>query len=609
MNKNSLKKLAALVRYYILTSTTRAGSGHPTSCLSAVDLLVGLFFAGHFRVDLDKPDLPNNDRLVFSKGHAAPLLYSLYAVAGKLTEQELLTLRKFRSPLEGHPTRNFPYVEAATGSLGQGLSIGVGLALNARYLDNLPYTTYVLLGDGEMAEGSVWEAMALADHYHLSNLVAIIDVNRLGQSGETMFGHDVDEYARKCSSFGWRTIVIDGHDLGEINRAYIEAHETVDQPIAIIAKTIKGKGIDFLEDKYDLHGKALRPEQLVEALNAGGKVEKNLSGRTVLPEDIAPSRLPIQLEKELELVSQEKMSTRQAGGQALVDLGSRYPQLVVLDADVANSTYTQYFQQAFPSRFFQMYIAEQNMIGAAVGLSVRGKLPLVATFAAFFTRAFDQLRMAQYSQVNLKLVGSHAGVSIGEDGPSQMGLEDIALFRTLLGSTIFYPADRVACQKLTQVMLETPGIVYLRTTRKATPVIYSPEEEFIAGGSKVLTQTANDQLTVVAAGITLFEALQAQAELERKNINIRVIDLYSIKPIDVETLRTAAYETKAILTVEDHFAAGGLGEAVRSALSGVRVLIHSLAVKKTPCSGRPSELINYEEISAQAIINKIKSII
>ncbi len=606
----TLKKLAALVRYYILAATTQAGSGHPTSSLSATELMVGLFFGGFFRYEAGHPEYCNNDRIIFSKGHASPLFYALWVAAGRLDGQELIdTYRKFGSPLEGHPTVAYPYAEAATGSLGQGLSIGVGMALNAKYLDKLPYTTYVLLGDSEMAEGSQYEALQIAAHYNLDNLVGILDVNRLGQRGETMYGHHLEAYQERISSFGWETILIDGHAWPEVLAAYAKVREGTGKPTMVIAKTIKGKGVSFLEDKNNEHGVALKPEEFQRALPELGNVDLTVRGEIAPPEKLQVEAVAARAAKTLDYPPDKPVATRNAFGKALQRLYPWCPTMVSLDAEVCNSTRAEYFRDAYPNRFFEMYIAEQNMVGAALGLARRGKIPFVSTFAAFFTRAFDQIRMSQYSDANLKFVGSHAGVSIGEDGPSQMGLEDLAMFRSILDSVVFYPADAVATERLVAAAAEHQGIVYIRTTREATPILYSPEEEFAVGGCKILRQSPKDLVTVVAAGLTVFEALKAHEELSVEGLKIRVIDLYCLKPVDEATLRQAAQDTRAIITVEDHYAQGGLGEAVLSSLATTPVPVHILAVRKKPKSGKPQELLDYEEISSRAITAKVREII
>lgn len=606
MDTEKLEKIAKLVRYYILTSTTEAGSGHPTSSLSAVELTTALLF-GFFRYDAKNPRHPNNDRLIFSKGHASPLLYSLWAAAGKVTENELLTLRKFGSRLEGHPVPAFPYAEAATGSLGHGLSIGIGMALNAK-MDKLSYRTYVLLGDSEMTEGSQWEAIQLAAYYKLNSLVGILDVNRLGQRGETIYGHNIAEYEKRVSAFGWDVITVNGHSFPEILDAYKKSMSSK-KPTMIIAKTTKGKGVSFLEDKDGWHGKALKKEELEKALAEIGEVDISAKIEMQKPENMKPVEIMAQKAGNFFYEKGKPVATRRAYGNALARIFPEFPDIVVLDAEVSNSTFADIFRNAYPERFFEMFIAEQNMAGTAIGLSRRGKIPFISTFAAFFSRAFDQIRMSSYSDANIKFVGSHAGVSIGEDGPSQMGLEDIAIFRTLLNSAVLYPCDAVSAERLVEEAAKRRGIVYIRTTRKETPVIYSPNENFPIGGSKTLAKSVKDDVTLVAAGITVHEALKAYDELKKSGINARVIDLYSVKPLDKETLEKASDETKAIITVEDHYAEGGIGEAVMSALAAKKIPVYSLAVRKAPKSGKPDELLDYEEISSTAIVEKVKSLI
>lgn len=604
-----LEKLAKLIRYYILFSTTNAGSGHPTSSLSAAELMTALLFGGIFKFDADHPEHPNNDRLVFSKGHASPLFYGLWGAAGKLTEADLMTYRTFGSPLEGHPTASFRYAEAATGSLGQGLSIGVGMAINGKYLDKLPYRTYVLLGDSEMAEGSQWESMQIAAHYRLDNLIGVLDVNRLGQRGETMYGHNLEAYAERISAFGWETVRIDGHSLQEILEAYDRALGVKDKPIMIIAKTIKGKGVSFLEDRNGWHGVVLKRDEFERALPELGEVDRLVRGEIAKPEDLKPEWIEPGATGKINYAPGQSVATRNAYGNALVRIFPEFPNLVSLDGEVSNSTMAITFKEVHPERFFEMYVAEQNMVGAAVGLSNRGKIPFVSTFSAFMSRAYDQIRMSQYSKSNIKFVGSHAGVSIGQDGPSQMGLEDIASFRAILDSVVLYPCDAVSTERLVEAAAKHRGIVYIRTTRMGTPVIYGNDEAFVIGGSMVLRQSDTDAVTVVAAGVTLHEAIKAYDQLNQQGISIRVIDLYSIKPIDEVALRWAAETTKAIITVEDHYPEGGLGEAVRSALSEFPVPVYSLAVRKKPKSGRPEELLDYEEISQSAIVRKVKELI
>jgi transketolase len=609
-DQQKLEQLCKLIRYYSLVSTSTAGSGHPTSSMSATELMAVLFFAGFLRYDLKNPDHPNNDRLIFSKGHASPLFYSLYAAAGDVTEEEMKTLRKFGSRLEGHPTPAFPHTEAATGSLGQGLSVGVGMAINGKFLDKLAYKTYVLLGDSEMAEGSQWEAMEIATHYKLDNLIGIMDVNALGQRGETMYGHDTKIYEERVRAFGWETIVVDGHDLQQVYGAFEKALKVKDKPVMIIASTFKGKGISFLEGKDGWHGKALGPEDLQKALGELGPVDTAAKGEVAGPENLQPAKASGEKTGFTPYDKTKPVATRRAYGNAVTRIFADYPDIVVLDAEVGNSTYAEIFKKKYPGNFFEMYIAEQNMAGAALGLSRRGKIPFISTFAAFLTRAFDQIRMSQYSDSNIKFVGSHSGVSIGEDGSSQMGLEDLAMFRTLLNSVVLYPSDAVSTEKLVEEAAKHKGNVYIRTTRKDTPVIYDEKEQFPIGGCKVLKQNGNDTVTVIGAGVTLFEALSAHEALAKENISIRVVDLYSVKPIHVDKLLEAVKGTKAVITAEDHFAEGGLGEAVKSALAeGISSIpVHSLAVRKMPHSGKPDELLEYEEISAKAIIAKVRQI-
>jgi transketolase len=600
-----LEKLSKLVRYHILAATTSAGSGHPTSALSAVELTVALLFGNIFRYDPSRPHHPNNDRLIFSKGHASPLLYALWTVAGELTEEEMMTYRQFGSRLEGHPTPVFPHAEAATGSLGQGLPIGVGMALNAK-LDRLPYRTYVLLGDSEMAEGSQWEALQIGAHYKLDNLIGILDVNRLGQRGETMYGHDLDAYRRRVEAFGWKTVLVDCHDLGQVLEGYHEIAGNGGRPAMLIARTLKGKGVSFIEDKNGFHGKPLDEDELSRALEELGEVDKDIRGAISLPEDLLPPEINVNKADPLSYSLDESVATRNAFGNGLKRIYPAFPDIVSLDAEVSNSTQAKFFKDAYPDRFFEMFIAEQNMVGAALGFACRGKIPFVSTFGAFMSRAYDQIRMSRYSDANIKFVGSHAGVSIGEDGPSQMALEDLAFFRTVPDCLVLYPCDAVSTEKLVTAAAEYQGMVYLRTTRQGTPVIYEPDEEFPVGGSKVLRRSSSDRAILIAAGITVHEALAAREELNDKHgVSVGVIDLYSIKPVDVKTLKEAGLAAGLIITIEDHHPEGGLGEAVRSALWDALVPIYSMAVNKIPKSGTPRELLDFEEISSSAIVKKV----
>ncbi len=606
-----LEKLAKLIRYWVLISTTEAGSGHPTSSLSATDLMTALVYGGFFRFDPRQPELPNNDRLIFSKGHAAPLLYALWAADEDVAidEENLLTLRKFDSPFQGHPAMEFPYTEAATGSLGQGLSIGVGMAINAKYIDKLSYRTFVLLGDSEMAEGSVWEAIQLAAYYKLDNLIGIIDVNRLGQCGETMYGHDINAYKKRIASFGWEVITTSrGHAMSSISRAYTKALKVKGKPAMIIAKTVKGKGVSFLEDKSNWHGRSLEPKQLVRAVKQLDPIDETVRGSIKRPLRREPATI-VASKRAPAVTASKALATRKAYGIALARLRKTYPHIVALDAETSNSTYSQTFGEFNPKHFFEMFIAEQNMAGVALGLAQRGKIPFASTFAAFWSRAYDQIRMAAYSNANIKFVGSHAGVSIGHDGFSQMGLEDIAMFRSIHNSVVLHPADAAATEKLTAAMAVHEGIAYLRTLRPATPILYKKGEKFQIGGSKVLRKNTNDTIAVIGAGLTVHEALAAYAKLQAEGIFIRVIDCYSIKPLDIKTLEAAANQTRALITVEDHYPAGGLGEAVKGLFTASRVPIVSLAVKKMPRSGMKEELYAYEGIDSAAIVRTVKELL
>jgi transketolase len=604
----SLHALTRSIRARCLSLATVAGSGHPTSSLSAADLMTVLFFGGYFRYDPDRPEHPNNDRLIFSKGHASPLFYALWGAAGRVTEEDLRSYRHFGSELEGHPTPHFPYAEAATGSLGQGLAIGVGLALNARRLDHLDYRTYVLLGDSEMSEGSQWEALQLAAYYQLDNLVGVLDINRLGQSGPTMLGHDVATYERRIAAFGWHTISIDGHDLDQIADALHEAGQRHDgRPTMILARTIKGRGISFLEDADHWHGKPLDDEQLERALAELHPFDLALRAELELPGDRHPASPDPEQVPPPDYGPDDQVATRAAYGRALKRLAPAYPDLVALDAEVSNSTKSEMLQEAQPNRFFEMFIAEQAMVGIAQGLAARGRIPFVSTFSAFLSRAFDQIRMSQYSDANIKFVGSHAGVSIGEDGPSQMGLEDMAMFRSIPSAVVLHPADAMATERLVEQAAEHRGIVYLRTLRQKTPILYARDESFPIGGCKILREAGDhDVATIVAAGATVHEALSAYHELIEEGIEVRVVDLYCIQPLDKTTIRAAAEATGKVITVEDHYPAGGLGEAVLAALADRPVPTEVLAVRRRPMSGSGGELRDFEGISAGAIVAAVK---
>ena len=589
------RELGQQLRVDAVRASAKAGSGHPTSSMSAADL-AAVLLAEHFRYDFDEPKSPANDRLVFSKGHASPLVYGLFRAAGALSEEEFMTYRQFGSRLEGHPTPALPWVDVATGSLGQGLPLGLGMALAGKNLDRLPFRVWVICGDSEMAEGSMWEAAEHAAFYGLDNLTAIIDVNRLGQRGETMHGWDLSSYSDRLRAFGWHAIEIDGHDVEQIDAAYHEAESTTGKPTAVVAKTIKGKGYSKVEDQGGWHGKAVAAEAIEEL---GGL--RNITVDVPRPDTGERHRFDAPGTPEWPHYEVgDKVATRKAYGEALAALGGEDPDVVALDGEVSNSTYAEIFRDAHPERFFEMYIAEQQMAAAAVGIQVLGWKPFASTFAAFWTRAYDFVRMAAISRATLKLCGSHAGVSIGEDGPSQMALEDLAAFRAVNGSTVLYPCDGNQAAALVRVMGELEGISFLRTTRADTPVIYEPGDEFPVGGSKTVRSSDDDDVAIVAAGITLHEALKAADALASEGISVRVIDCYSVKPIDAETLRALA---APIVTAEDHWAEGGLGEAVLAALADLEEHppVSILAVREMPHSGKPAQLLAAAGIDADAI--------
>jgi transketolase len=612
----ALSAMGNRLRIDSIVSTSEAGSGHPTTCMSAADLTAAIFFHA-MRYDIADPKNPLNDRIIFSKGHAAPLLYAAFAEAGMFPVERLKTLRQFTSDLEGHPTPRLPFVEVATGSLGQGLSCGVGMALNSHFLDHVDNKIFVLMGDGEAAEGSIWEAAELASYYKLNQLIGILDVNGLGQSQRTMYGHDTETYRRRFEAFGWHAVSIDGHDMAQIIDALDEAMKVTDRPAAIIAATMKGKGVSFVEDKEGWHGKALKKgeeedralaELEPKAVLATALKVKSPAGRTIKPLASSEATARAGSLGEHYQIGQEK-ATREAFGEALARLGDDNPLVVALDGDTKNSTYSDKFMKAHEGRFFESFIAEQNMVSVAAGLSAMGKVPFASTFACFLTRAYDQIRMAAISQSNLKLCGSHAGISIGEDGPSQMALEDLAMMRAILTSTVLYPSDAVSAEQAVRLAADHHGIAYIRTSRPKTPVIYSSDERFEIGRAKVVRQSDADKITIVGAGVTLFEALAAYDQLKAEGVSVRVIDIFSVKPVDAETLIASGHATNnMILTVEDHSAQGGIGDAVASAVASAGIRVHQLAVKELPRSGKPEELLAAYGIDRAAIVNAVKSL-
>lgn len=612
MNNDALRNIATQLRIDSIRATSAAGSGHPTSCMSAADIVAALFFA-EMRYDPQHPQNPDNDRFVLSKGHAAPILYAAWAEAGLFPRADLLKLRTIGSDLEGHPTPRLPFVDVATGSLGQGVCAAIGISLNARRVGS-PYRTYALLGDGECAEGSVWEAADIGSFHKLDNLCAIVDVNGLGQSRATQFGHNMDEFSRRWEAFGWHAIVIDGHDMQAILNALHDARATKGRPTAILARTIKGKGVAAIAGKDGWHGKALKKGD--EENSAIAELEQQVvAGAPALPPIQSPAsggrRIPAGDYSTLPAPAYKKgdtVATREAWGSALATVGGVDERIVALDADVKNSTFSDKFEKVAGGRFFENFIAEQVMIGASMGLAARGAIPFASTFACFLSRAADFIRMAGISFVNVKLTGSHAGISIGEDGPSQMALEDLAIFRAVPDAVVLYPCEAVSTERLVAAMAQHVGMVYMRTSRPKTPVLYDASETFPIGGSKVLRQSDQDAATVVGAGVTVFEALKAYDQLKGAGVAIRVIDAYSVQPIDAATLRASAKATKnRVITVEDHYAPGGLGDAVASALAGDSVNITRLAVREIPRSGLPDELLDRYGISAKHIVDAVRA--
>ena len=611
----TLKNIATQLRIDSVRSTSEAGSGHPTSCLSAAEIVATLFFSEmHF--DPKNPQDRDNDRFVLSKGHSAPILYAAWAEAGLFPREELLKLRRIDSDLEGHPTPRLSFVDVATGSLGQGICAAIGTALNARRIGS-DYRTYVLLGDGEMAEGSVWETGNVAAYYKLDNLCCVIDVNGLGQSQHTQFGHNMEEIAARWRAFEWHTIVVDGHDVPALLKAYDEARATKGRPTMILAKTLKGKGLAAIEGKDGWHGKALKKGE--ETDKAIAELQQQMVDGAATPAIPGPrsksggepaadySKIPAPADKK-----DDKVATRQAWGVALAAVGAADPRVVALDADVKNSTFSDKFEKipGADKRFFEAFIAEQVMVGAAMGLAARGAIPFPSTFACFLTRASDFIRMGAISFANVKFTGSHAGVSIGEDGPSQMALEDLSMMRAVHGCAVLYPCDAVSTERLVVEMARRKGMAYMRTSRPATPVIYGSDESFPIGGSKVIRQSGSDVAAVIGAGVTLFEALKAHDQLKSEGINIRVIDAYSVEPIDANTMIEAGKATGgALITVEDHFPSGGIGDAVSEAVAPAGFTVKRLAVREIPRSGQPDELLDRYGISARRIVDAVKQIV
>ena len=614
----ALMNIATRLRIDSARATSESGNGHPSTCCSAADIVAALFFA-EMRYDSRDPRNPDNDRFVLSKGHAAPLLYAAWAEAGFLKREELLTLRRLDSDLEGHPTPRLPFADVATGSLGQGLCAGVGIALNARRIGS-EYRTYVLMGDGETAEGSVWEAANVAAFHALDSLCGITDVNALGQSGPTQWRHDLEALAARWRAFGWNTLLVNGHDFPEILAALDTARQIRGRPTMILAKTLKGKGISLMEGKSGWHGKPLKKggelDTALAELQSQFVPEEGPAPRPAPPKTSASAALRTPARQGTAGASTgasayklgDSVATREAYGAAIARLAATDDRIVALDADVKNSTFSEKFEQQHPRRFYQCFIAEQAMIGAAMGLASRGAIPFPSTFAAFLTRAYDFIRMAAISNLNIKIAGSHAGVSIGEDGPSQMALEDLAMMRAQPNIAVLYPCDGVSTERLVERMAYHPGPAYMRTSRPKTPVIYGPDEQFQVGGLKVLRESGGDVATVVGAGVTVFEALKAYDELKTQGVTIRVIDLYSLQPIDAATLVRCARDTKGrVITVEDHYAGGGIGDAVASAIATEGFTVRRLAVREIPRSGTPEQLLDRYGISARHIVAAVRT--
>lgn len=610
-----LKDIANKLRIYSIKATNASKSGHPTSCCSMAEIMSVLFF-NTMKYKLTDPRDPSSDRFVLSKGHAAPILYAAWAEAGLFPVDDVMNLRKIDSDLEGHPTPRLSFVDVATGSLGQGLSCAAGMAYTGKYFDHSSYRVYCVIGDGESAEGSIWEALSFAGHYKLDNLVAIFDINRLGQSEPTALQHQLNIYKARLESFGFHTIVLDGHDVKALSAALLEAATVKDKPTAIVAKTFKGNGIPGIEDKDNWHGKPLG-DKAEDAINSILKHITNNGKPKLSPQPPKNDASPvgtsrISLSGPPSYTVGEKVATRLAYGTAITKLGSNSKRVVAMDGDTKNSTFSDKFKKAHPDRFIECYIAEQNMIGIAIGCSTRGRtVPFVSAFAAFFTRAFDQLRMGAISQANIKCSGSHAGISIGEDGPSQMALEDLAMFRTLPNSTVFYPSDAVSTERACELAANIHGICFIRTSRPATPVLYSNNEEFSIGKAKIVKKTSNDKVLVIGAGVTLHEAVKASEQLAQAGINIRVMDPFTLKPLDEAAVIENANEVGGrIITVEDHYPEGGLGDAVSTAVAmQMNVIVKRIAVRNLPRSGPPDVLLEMFGINANAIKKAVQEIL
>ncbi|XP_031833025.1 transketolase-like protein 2 isoform X2 [Nomia melanderi] len=615
-NMEKLQDLATKLRILSIQATEASKSGHPTSCSSMAEIMSVLFFHT-MRYKVSAPRDPSSDRFVLSKGHAAPILYAAWAEAGLFPTSELLNLRKIDSDLEGHPTPRLNFVDVGTGSLGQGLSVAAGMAYVGKNFDKSNYRVYCLIGDGEAAEGSIWEALHFSSYYKLDNLCAIFDINRLGQSEPTSLQHNMEVYRKRLEAFGFNALVVDGHDVEELAKAFHEAQNTKGRPTAILAKTFKGKNFPNVEDLENWHGKPLgtKANEVIQHLNG---MLKNPGPLGLHPQKPLVDDAPAVDITNVKLASPpsyklgEQVATRLAYGTALAKLAKNNPRVIALDGDTKNSTYAEKIKTVDPARFIEGFIAEQNVVGVAIGAACRDRtVAFVSAFATFFTRAFDQIRMGAISQTNVNFVGSHCGVSIGEDGPSQMGLEDVAMFRTIPGSTVFYPSDAVSTERAIELAANTKGVCFVRTSRPATSILYKNEEPFAVGKGKVVKSSAKDQVLVVGAGVTLHEALKAADELSKAGVNVRVIDPFTIKPLDAQLIVKNAKEVGGkVVTVEDHYAEGGLGDAVLSAVALERnIIVKKLAVLEVPRSGPPTALLEKYGISASKIVAAVQEVL
>lgn len=605
--------MANRIRIDSVTATTACNSGHPTSCSSIAEILSVLFF-NTMRYKVSAPKDASSDRFVLSKGHAAPALYAAWAEAGLFPVADLENLRKLGSDLEGHPTPRLNFIDVGTGSLGQGLAIAGGMAYVGKNYDKANYRVYCLVGDGESAEGSIWESIHFASYYKLDNLCVIFDVNRLGQSEPTSLGHDIDTYRKRLEAFGFNAIAVDGHDVEELVKAFHVAANTKGKPTALIAKTYKGKNFPKIEDLENWHGKPLgdQADRILQHLRS---LIKNPGPLQLHPQKPLKDDAPAVDITNIKLASPpsykigESLATRVAYGTALVKIAQNNPRVIALDGDMKNSTYAEALKKFDSTRYIECFIAEQSLVGTAIGATCRDRtVAFVSTFATFLTRAFDQIRMGAISQSNVNFVGTHCGVSIGEDGPSQMGLEDISMFRSIPGSTVFYPGDAVAVERAIELAANVKGITFTRLNRPATPVIYPNDQVFEIGKAHVVKKSNNDQVLVIGGGVTLHEAITAANDLAKTGVSVRVLDPFTVKPIDKEAIVKNAKEVGGrVLVVEDHYYEGGLGEAVFAAVAQERdIAVKHVAVPRVPRSGTPNALLEYYGLNAKHIVGYVQ---